>query len=278
MLEEALSSQIYNIWSADTLNHSLEDNTNNLEQELLTLGAQIDAATYRFIKLLARFDEANAWQGDGIKSFAHWLNWKLGMNSVIAREKVRTARALADLPQVEEAFSKGEISYTKVRALTRVATPENEDYLLDIARFGTGAHMERLVRSFRCCKRFDAANDNLPDSEPEPATDQETNNTLSCYDDEDGSVIIRARLRAEDGALVRKALDILVDEMRKEPEAAQEELKVDSTNVSAETNSSLPDYDDTRANALVRLADHYLARMNATRYLCISGSIRIPAP
>ncbi|MFT7213179.1 MAG: hypothetical protein ACI9XK_003435 [Granulosicoccus sp.] len=252
MLEEASSPQIYNVWSADTLNHSLEDNTNNLEQELLMLGAQIDAATYRFIKLLGRFDEANGWQGDGIKSFAHWLNWKLGMSSVMAREKVRTARALADLPQVEEAFSKGEISYTKVRALTRVATPENEDYLLDIAHYGTGAYMERLVRSFRRCKRFDAANDNLSDSES--GQDQETDNTLICYDDEDGSVIIRARLRAEDGALVRKALDILVDEMRKESE-----LKVDSTKVSAETNSSLPDYDDTRANALVRLADHYLS-------------------
>lgn len=267
MLEEALSLQIYEAWSAETIDPSLEDNTDNnadnntdnhdnLEQELLTLGAQIDAATYRFIKLLAHFDEANGWQGDGIKSFAHWLNWKLGMNSVIAREKVRTARALADLPQVDEAFSKGEISYTKVRALTRVATPENEDYLLGIARHGTGAHMERLVRSFRRCKHLDAANDAVSDSEREP--DAEPDNTLTCYDDEDGSVIIRAKLRAEDGALVRKALDILVEELRQEAKL-KAELKVDSTNVSAETNLSLADFDDTRANALIRLADHYLS-------------------
>ncbi len=263
MLQETLNSQVYNGGSADINSSSLDDSTvnhgniNSLEQELLTLGAQIEAATYRFIKLLARFDEANGWQGDGIKSFAHWLNWKLGMNSVMAREKVRTARALADLPRVDEAFSTGEISYTKVRALTRVATPENENYLLDIARYGTGAHMERLVRSFRRCKHFDAANDALSDPEQEP--DSEPDNTLTCYDDEDGSVIIRARLRAEDGALVRKALDILVEEKRKEAEATNAELKVDSTNVSAETNLNLADYDDTRANALVRLADHYLS-------------------
>tara|TARA_R110002072_G_scaffold31735_16_gene97666 strand:+ start:943 stop:2355 length:1413 start_codon:yes stop_codon:yes gene_type:complete len=269
MPEESLSPQTYSVRSADTTNPSLADGTdnntensavinNNLEQELLTLAAQIDAATYRFIKLLARFDEANAWQGEGIKSFSHWLNWKIGMNSVIAREKVRTARALADLPQVDEAFSKGEISYTKVRALTRVATAENEDYLLEIARHGTGAHMEHLVRSFRRCKHFDAANDALSDSEleqePDSDPDPEPDNTLTCYDDEDGSVIIRAKLRAEDGALVRKALEVLVDDIRKESE-----LKVDSTNVSAETNLSLADYDDTRANALVRLADHYLS-------------------
>ena len=115
----------------------------------------------------------------------------------------------------------------------------------DEQRHGTGAHMEYLVQSYQRCKHLDAANDACSVSKPEP--DPEPDNTLTCYDDEDGGVIIRAKLRAEDCALVRKALKIMLGDSRRESE-----LKVDSTNVSAETNLSLADYGDTRANALIR--------------------------
>ena len=121
----------------------------NLENEILTMAAQINAVTYRFIKLLAEFDENDGWHGDVIQSFSHWLNWKIGMGSLMAREKVRVARALVDLPLIDTAFSKGEVSYSKVRAMTRAATPENEEYLMMIARHGTAAHIEFLVQKYQ---------------------------------------------------------------------------------------------------------------------------------
>jgi hypothetical protein len=113
-----------------------------LESEILKLAGEINAADYRFLKLLAEFDEDNGWWGDGIKSFSHWLNYKIGLNAVVAREKVRVARALTDLPLVDEAFRLGKLSYSKVRAITRVATPENESFLLMIAEYGTANHIE----------------------------------------------------------------------------------------------------------------------------------------
>jgi hypothetical protein len=121
----------------------------SLEDQLIAFAGHMNAAEYRLISLLDEFDQAQGWQSDGILSFSHWLNWKLGMGAVIAREKVRVARALRDLPLTREAFRLGEISYTKVRAITRAGTTENEDFLLMIARHGTASHLETLVRKFK---------------------------------------------------------------------------------------------------------------------------------
>jgi len=90
-----------------------------LEIEIMTLAGQMNAVQYRFIKLLAEFDDNGGWHGDGINYFALWLNWKIGMGMMMGREKVRVARSLADLPLIDKAFSEGKISYTKVRAMTR---------------------------------------------------------------------------------------------------------------------------------------------------------------
>lgn len=78
----------------------------------------MNAVQYRFIKVLGDFDNTGCWQGDGIKSYAHWLNWKIGMNMMMGREKVRVARALPDLPLIDKEFSEGKVSYSKVRAMT----------------------------------------------------------------------------------------------------------------------------------------------------------------
>ncbi|NOX71018.1 MAG: DUF222 domain-containing protein, partial [Gammaproteobacteria bacterium] len=104
--------------------------------------------------MIREFDAEGLWQVDGIGSCAHWLNWKCGIGMNAAREKVRIANALADLPNTSATFARGEISYSKVRAMTRVATPENEDYLLMIAKHGTGHHMEGLVSKYRRTKRL----------------------------------------------------------------------------------------------------------------------------
>ncbi|MCB1704334.1 MAG: DUF222 domain-containing protein [Halioglobus sp.] len=99
-----------------------------LEDEITELAAHINAATYRLLTLIREYDERQGWGGGGLKSCAHWLNWKCGINLGAAREKVRVAHALQHLPHISAALRNGRISFSKVRAITRVATA------LDIGR------------------------------------------------------------------------------------------------------------------------------------------------
>src|SRR5262245_28410281 len=92
-----------------------------LESELLGLAGHIAAAECRFLQLLAEFDDRNGWAGDGIRSCAHWLSWRAGMSLRTATEHLRVARALQNLPAIREAFAAGRLSYSKVRAITRIA-------------------------------------------------------------------------------------------------------------------------------------------------------------
>ena len=126
-----------------------------LGERIAELAAQISAATYELLVMLRDFDEQGGWNG-GFRSCAHWLNWRAGIDLGAAREKVRVARALAALPHLSESMRRGEISYAKVRALTRIATPATEEELLHFARAGTASHVEKLVRSMRLVDRLEA--------------------------------------------------------------------------------------------------------------------------
>ena len=168
-----------------------------LEAEITELWGHINAATARFLTLLAEFDRREGWAQHGLSSCAHWLNWQCGISRVAAREKVRTARALESLPKIAAAFGEGRLSYSKVRALTRVATAETEDMLLHIALNGTAAHVERTVRGFRRVQR---------ELERGEAAVLHERRYLDCRRDADGSVRVEARLSPEVGAMLLKAL------------------------------------------------------------------------
>ena len=99
-----------------------ERNLDVLENEIAELAAHIHAATYRLLCCIREFDQLGGWDS-GFRSCAHWLNWRIGLDLGAAREKVRVARALEDLPAISEALRRGEVSYSKVRAITRIATP-----------------------------------------------------------------------------------------------------------------------------------------------------------
>jgi hypothetical protein len=120
-----------------------------LELEIASLSSHLDAATHRLLECIRRFDEALGWHEQGALSCANWLAWRLGWDLATAREKVRVARALGKLPAMDEALRAARLSYAKVRALTRVATPENEAKLLDMALLATAAQLERLCRGYR---------------------------------------------------------------------------------------------------------------------------------
>ena len=119
-----------------------------LGDEIAELAAHLDAATAHLLDLIREFDARGGW-GNGFRSCAEWLTWRVGLAPGAAREHVRVARALGTLPRLAAALARGELSYSKVRALTRVATPETEERLLAVGRAGTAYHVERIVRGWR---------------------------------------------------------------------------------------------------------------------------------
>ncbi len=169
----------------------------SLEHQITELAAHIHAANYRLLCLIAEFDRREGWCQWGILSCAHWLNWKCGIGLGAARDKVRVARSLESLPKISEAFRSGQMSYSKVRAMTRVATPENETYLLNIAHHGTAAHVERLVCNYRKVQRI---------AESQRANTLHEQRAVKFHHDDDGALVLEARLPPEAGAIVLEAL------------------------------------------------------------------------
>jgi len=109
----------------------------------------VNVATHGLLTRIRRFDQAEGWGEQGAKSCAHWLTWRIGLDPGTAREKVRVARALGGLPRIDEAFAGGKLSYAKVRAVTRIATVENEENALQTALTATGAQLERICQRLR---------------------------------------------------------------------------------------------------------------------------------
>src|SRR5207247_8800026 len=126
-----------------------------------------------------------------------WLSWRVGLDRGAARERVRVARALGTLPRRAQALARGELSYSKVRALTRVATPETEERLLAVGKAGTAEHVERIVRGWRLVDR---------QAEARETARRHAIRALHVYQDEDGMVVIRGRLAPEVGAVLVQAL------------------------------------------------------------------------
>ena len=126
-----------------------DDELRRLGERIAELAARINSAEARMMTLIAEFDRRGGWKDGGYSSCAEWLAWRIGTKIGTARERVRTARALERLPQTADALRHGTISYAKVRALTRVATPEREAELLEFARAGSAAKLERTVRMWK---------------------------------------------------------------------------------------------------------------------------------
>ncbi len=172
-----------------------------LGDEIAELSAHLDAATARLLTLIGEFDARGGWN-TGFRSCAEWLAWRVGLDPGAARERVRVARALPDLPVIGAAFARGELSFSQVRALTRVATAETEARLLAVGRAGTASHVERIVRSWRRVDR---------QAEARETARQHAGRFLQVYQDEDGTFVLRGRLTPEVGALLVRALDAASD-------------------------------------------------------------------
>ena len=184
--------------------------TDALGETIAALAARLHAATYELLVLLHEFNARTGWH-NGFLSCAHWLHWRTGIDLGAAREKVRVAKALPALPRISAAMQRGQISYAKVRALTRVATADNEASLLDLALAGNCTHVERVVRAWRRVDRVQAA---------QKTAARHLQRQLSTWVDDDGMVVIRGRLTPEVGAVVQRALEVAADRLFRDTAAA----------------------------------------------------------
>ena len=220
-----------------------------LEREITDMCAQINAASYHLLQLVSELDDEAPWGAWGLKSCAHWLNWRCGISLNAAREKVRVAHSLKDLPTISSAFESGQLSFSKVRALTRIADPVNEAKLLELAFHATAAQVEKLVRAYRS---VDGHIDRLAEREQTMA--RHAARELTYYHDDDGSLVIRARLPAEEGAVVLQALNATVDALNTggNNEAMNHEAAKD---VTAVTSANEDRFAQRRADALTTMAE-----------------------
>ena len=221
-----------------------------LEDEIAELSAHIDAATARLLVAIAEFDQRQGWADAGCVSCAEWLSFRVGITLVTAREKVRVARALVDLPQVTAALARGQVSYSKVRELTRIATPENEAELVELSRAGTAAQVQRIVRAYRRCER----------AELELAGRQREGRYLSLRTDSDGMLVIEGRLPPEVGALLTRAVEAAEQTLRRRAKGASGALGAfGASGASAEARPAESTPCQRRADALGLVAEGAMA-------------------
>ena len=183
-----------------------------VEAQICELAGHLAAATCRFLVLLGDFDARRGWASWEMGSCAQWLSWKCQMSSGTAREHVRVARALRDLPVIRARFAAGRLSYAKVRALTRIATPATEAGLAELAGPMTANQLERFARAHRQVTRADDA-------------EARVRRRLAWRVEEDGSLSGTFRLPPLQGAVLLKALRAACADLAGDPR----------TDVSAET-------------------------------------------
>ena len=207
-----------------------------LDRAIVNLAARINSATYELLVLVREFDERAGWLKWGFIDCASWLHWRCDISVGAAREKVRVAHALKALRAVSAAFGGGILSYSKVRALVRVANPDNEVALVDFALKTTAARVEERCRELRCGKQESLAEANRAHL---------ARSLTIRRDPARGTMTLTVELPLEAGELIDKALDRARDEafsveFGDEPWAARQ------------------------ADALVTLARAYLSGANET--------------
>jgi hypothetical protein len=219
-----------------------------LGDEIAELSAHLEAATARLLEMIREFDARQGW-ATGFASCAHWLSYRVGLEPGAARERVRVARALGALPAIRAALGRGELSYAKVRAITRVATPATEARLLEVAQAGTASHVERIVRGWRRVDR---------QAEADQAARRHRSRGLTVYHDEDGMVVIRGRLEPEAGAVLLRALEAAREaEYRKAPEVVGPPVADPTAGIRTPSDPTAegPTPAQRQADALVLLAE-----------------------
>lgn len=226
-----------------------------LEAELTEWAGHLAAAECRWIQLIAEYDRREGWTHWGCHSIVQWLGWHCGLGGRAARERARVGRALRDLPQITAEFAAGRLSYSKVRALTRIATPMNEADVVVLAEHATASQVDRIVSAYRGVLTVE--------EEIERANRQVAEQHLRSDWEDDGSMAIHRRMPSEVGALLLKAL-----------EAARRELCADARGEGGPAGPVHRPERATNIDALQLIAESFLehgaaSRDGSDRYLMI---------
>jgi hypothetical protein len=228
------------------------DGIEDLGDEIATLSAHIHAATHRLLVMIAEFDRRRGWELSGYQNCARWLAARTGIDLGAAREKVRAARALEELPLTSAAMSRGELSFSQVRALSRAATADTEAELLELARGTTTAQLERMVRAWKKgCGEDEATRER----------ERHESRTLSVFPDDDGMYVVRGLLTPEVGALLMRAIEAASDALYRAGGAAKAAGAPESAHETATvvTLDSDREAAQRRADAMALLAERALA-------------------
>ncbi len=219
----------------------------DVANEVVALCGNIHGFECRLIERIRCLDGFKPWTDD-TPDCAHWLNLHCGLDLVTAREKIRIARALDDLPLILAAFRSGELSYSKVRAITRIAEWDTEAELIELARQTTAEHVSRLVRARRQADQLTV---------PGAALNAWKHRYLDCHQAADGSVVFEGRLPAELGALLMQALERAGDWLR-----AEDHPGVGVRFETRAPDEAVPERQQAqarRADAMAVLAERFLA-------------------
>jgi hypothetical protein len=206
----------------------------DLDAAICRLASRINAVNYQLLVLVREFDDRMGWAKWSYPNCAEWLSWRCGINLSTAREKVRTAQALRELPAISLAFREGRLSYTKVRALTRVAAQHGEDTLLRYALDAAAPDVEERCRQIRNVH---------PDSVHDARRAWDARWLSASRNAARGTLCFRVELPIEVGELVLKAIERAM-EQDGVPEAI--------------AGTSKPTFFSQQADALVAIVRAYL--------------------
>jgi hypothetical protein len=168
--------------------------TEDLADGICLRAGRIAAAQAELMGWIAEFDRREGWGGTGMLSMAHWLSWRIGLAPGAAREQVRVARRLEDLPAVEAAFGDGRLSYSKIRAITRVAEPDDGIDWVHLGRNSSAAQLEKIVRGVRRAQ-------SVEESAADPELAEWKVRTRKRYD-ADGNFVMTITTRPEYAPLI----------------------------------------------------------------------------
>jgi len=233
-----------------------------LDQAIVNLAARINAETFELLVLIRQFDERAGWLKWGLGNCAEWLHYRCDLSMNAAREKVRVAHALKTLPEIATAFATGELSYSKVRAMTRAAGARQEEELLAFALKTTTARVEERCRELRC-----GTVDSLDSAQRAFA-----NRSLRVIRNvERGTMTITVELPMETGELVEKALDKARDDSMSGAEFADESWSARQADAMVSMASS---FLSGEAGSACNTADDYLVTIHVDQSALADGSGR----
>jgi hypothetical protein len=214
-----------------------------LQVRIGVLAARIHAATAELVQLSAELDSDGAWADKGMRSCAHWLSINIGVDVYTGGEMVRAGHALEELPLLRAAFAEGPLSFDKIRAVTKVATADDDEMWTEMALHASGAQLARICRGVRQALDVD---------DPRRAGDALLNRGVRTWWRDDGMLELMAILPHEDGAIVMAAIEgaahLIATQERHVPSPDQPELAAANR-----TRSML------EADALLRVCEAWIA-------------------